>query len=143
MLSCPAFGYEPVSHMLMASVCPLLNRGMPVVPRQALHRRKGVTLLPPLAFLLIQGITFMAEDVPIILRVIPVPAVHHVADALCRLSASIAGHVPSPLNDCRQALRASGSGMAKTGVAFTKLLSGVVFIRTDPMLHDSVKMVRS
>ena len=58
----------------------------------------GVTLLPPMALPLVRGIAFVAKDVPIILRIIPVRAVHHVANALCRLSASIAGHILSPPN---------------------------------------------
>src|SRR5258708_29285475 len=99
MFSCPAFGYEPVSHVFMASVSPLLNRGTAVLLRHALHRREGVTLLPPMAFLLVGWIAFVAKDVPIILRIIPVPAVHHVANALCRLFASIAGHILSPPNN--------------------------------------------
>jgi len=98
MFSCPAFRYEPVSHVFMASASPFLNRGTAVLLCHALHKREGVTLLPPMAFLLVRGIAFVAKDVPIILRIIPVPAVHHVANALCRLSASIAGHIPSSSN---------------------------------------------
>jgi len=41
-----------------------------------------------MALPLVRGIAFVAKDVPIILRIIPVRAVHHVANALCRLSAS-------------------------------------------------------
>jgi hypothetical protein len=83
MVSCRAFGYEPISHVFMASVSPLLNRGTAVLPRHTLQRRERMTLLPPIAFLLIRGITFVAKDVPIVLRIILVPAVHYVANALC------------------------------------------------------------
>jgi len=79
----------------MAGVSPLLNRVIAVLLRHALNRREGVTLLPPIVFLLVCGITLVAKDMLIVFRIISVPAVHNAANALCRLSTSIAGHIPS------------------------------------------------
>jgi hypothetical protein len=69
---------------------------MAVLLRHALSRGEGVILLPTIPFLLVRGITLVAKDVPIVLRIIPVSAVHYVAHAPCRLSASITGHTRSP-----------------------------------------------